>query len=455
MKEISSNINFTTTVPKQSFSTEDSLTIMKQTIQSFKLISNIEAIELFEGFNKKYLEQNTDEKSKFAKIIEENNSCTPNDKQETYWKELKQILVTLGQSSIEYPLPILPFGKRLNDLDFLALLKQCINYANHTQKAEALSYMKKIFNDIEKYTKNIFIFPNILKDIKKDGLLSFIIGETLKEKKEGLDLLKANCSTISPLLKLEFQRNKINYALDKQELYKIFTSKILMKLYKENLQDFIPNFHQKIKDDDSFKQCMSQYLEKYNIYFCDLPSNFMAVTIYTGNIYLKSVYLQEYFTNIKQDIINEDDSIIIREKIVLNLKHEMNHALLRVIDEEKNANFFLKSKNYNKTGTFITFKEKLNENIFHNYPADESGNCFDHKLYRGYYFNNLYQNEANFFLDIQSLTDENDYAKKFDKMMQNKGYDFYTNNSVNKFKIIDDENPHCIRSSILGANYYH
>lgn len=115
-----------------------------------------------------------------------------------------------------------PFGKSMCDLDFVNLVKQAINFICHSQKEENLNYMNDIFKNIEEYTQNIFIFPNILKYVKNDWLLSFIVGETFKEKKEGLNLLKVSYSTIAPLLKLEFERNSINYNLDKEEI----TSKI-------------------------------------------------------------------------------------------------------------------------------------------------------------------------------------------------------------------------------------
>ena len=53
------------------------------------------------------------------------------------------------------------------------------------------------------------------------------------------------------------------------------------------------------------------------------------------------------------------------------------------------------------------------------------------------------------------MKDGNEYITKFDEMMSNKGNDFYTFNSINKFKIIDDESSHCFKSELLGANLYH
>lgn len=450
-----SNTSIINGFPINSNSKKEALQIMNIIKKTSQKLTKAKAIELYEEYSEKFIPTKPEERAKFDNIINENSTCTPKDKQEAYWQNLKQIIGSFKKTSTKYSPPVLPFGKYLDDLDFLDLVKNALNYACYSQSNELLNYMKDKFSEIEKYTQNIFMCPNILKDIKKNGILSIISGETFKEKKEGVNLLKINNSTITPLIKLEFSRDNKNYDLDKEELYNILTSKVLLKFYKDNFADFIPNFIHKIKNDEEIKQYMKYYLDHYNFYFCDLPSNTMAITIYTGNIYLKSIYLKEYFLNINNEIINQDDSIIIREKIILNIKHEMNHALLRIIDDEKKENFFLKSKNSNSKNKYVVFQEKLNKNIFHNYPVDESGVCFDYKLYRGYYFDNLFKNEANFFLDIQNLKDENEYVIKFDEMMQKKGIDYYSDNSINKFKIIDDENPHCIRAEMISGNLFH
>ena len=63
------------------------------------------------------------------------------------------------------------------------------------------------------------------------------------------------------------------------------------------------------------------------------------MTIHTGDIFIQSKYIIEYYEN-QMFYKKEDDYIIIREKIILNIIHEMNHVLFRLIDEDKNKNFF-------------------------------------------------------------------------------------------------------------------
>ena len=125
------NSNSASAIPNESISIKDSLQIMNNSKLISKKISKKKAIELFEEYNEKYLTKNQKEESKYKNIIKENSSYTQKDKQEIYWKELKIILGTILQSPIEYSAPILPFGKSMNDLDFLDLVKQAINYACH------------------------------------------------------------------------------------------------------------------------------------------------------------------------------------------------------------------------------------------------------------------------------------------------------------------------------------
>lgn len=373
---------------------EEAINIM---FDSSTILSEKQATKLFEENSRKYFDTNEKENIKFRKIYKQNMSFTKKEKQEFYWAELKSIFNSIDKTYQKYPYPKLPFGKSLDDLNFLNLVGQTINYAGYSQTNELLSYMKRTLKNIEKYTKNIFIYPNILKDLKKDSILSFIMGETKKEKEANLDLLKIEICTISPLIKFQIKRGNINYDLDKQELKDILGSKVLLSFYQDNLRNFIDNFDEKIKNENHLKEKIESYIDNYNIYFCDLPSYTMAVTIFTGDIYLRSVYLKEYYENITKDVINENNSIIIREKIVLNIKHEMNHVLLRLIDNEKGENFFLKSSNSKSKDNLLIFKDKFIKNKVHKLSKDESGNCFDYEFFMGYQFDNLFIKEANFF----------------------------------------------------------
>ena len=145
----SGDSNSSAAIPNESISIKDSLTIMNNSKGVSKKISKRKAIELFEEYNQEYLAKNPKEESEYKSTIEANNSYTPKDKQEIYWKELKLILGTIQPTPIEYAAPILPFGKPMSDLDFLDLVKQAINYACHSQKEEDLNYMNDVFNNID------------------------------------------------------------------------------------------------------------------------------------------------------------------------------------------------------------------------------------------------------------------------------------------------------------------
>ena len=192
------------------------------------------------------------------------------------------------------------------------------------------------------------------------------------------------------------------------------------------------------------------YLDNYNIFFCGMPNNIHSITIHTGNIYLQSKYIKEYYENKNNNKIKGDISIIIREKIVLNIFHEMNHCLLRLIDETKQKNFFLKSNNSNSKKEILVFKDKFNEKNIYSFPGNEIGNNFDFIFYKGYYFQNLFQNEANFFLDIKNLKDEKDYDFKFNQMIQETKKNKPQKSSINKFNTKFDFS-RCFKSKILGV----
>ena len=87
--------------------------------------------------------------------------------------------------------------------------------------------------------------------------------------------------------------NGKNYDLDKKELKEILTSEVLINFYKNNLENFISNFNQEIKDDNNFKKLIESYIDNYNIYFCVINSNKYTFTLFNGNIYLNSIYLKD------------------------------------------------------------------------------------------------------------------------------------------------------------------
>ena len=413
--------------------------------KNYKKLTKAQAIKKFEEQNLQYIKAFHKNDFQLERTIQENISFTPQEKQDKYWDELKNMFISMRNEKGINCEPKLPFGKTLDDSMFLKLVQEGVEYACYSNPKEILEYKIEILEDIGKYTKNIFSFQNIIKDIKKEGILSLIMADNIQDIEEGLDLIKVGFCTLSPLIKLEFNKNNNQYNLDKEELIKILTSNVLIEFYKENLTEFIPAFNYKIKDDEALREIICSYIKNNNIYFCDLPKNIMSITIFSGNIYLKASYLKEYFENTMDNIINQDDSIIIREKIVLNIKHELNHVLLRLIDDEKRDNFFLKSKNNTRKDTLLQFKNKFIGKS-HELSCNESGNCFDYKFYMGYYFNNLLNHEANFFLDVKNMNDRKEYENKFKIMINKKNEYKKPTSSINKFKKMDDEYSGCFRA---------
>jgi hypothetical protein len=65
---------------------------MKKTRKSNDHFFKIKAMEAFEKYNKEYLEKNPEDFAKYEKIIKENASFTPQEKQDLYWNKLKNII---------------------------------------------------------------------------------------------------------------------------------------------------------------------------------------------------------------------------------------------------------------------------------------------------------------------------------------------------------------------------
>ena len=205
-------------------------------------------------------------------------------------------------------------------------------------------------------------------------------------------------------------------------------------------------FFDKIPSESQIRTYICNHLENHYIYFCDLPQNILAFTIHSGNIYLKGDYLYEYYNE------KEENLLLIREKIILNIGHEIMHVLMRKIDKTMKSNFLIKSnpnnnKNKNK---FIEFNNKFTDEI-HLFDINESGDVFDYKFFNKYYFSDLYSKEANFFYDIKNINSLREYNKQLEEIIKEEKSKNIIPIQVNKFKKIKDEIPRrCIRSRIIG-----
>lgn len=411
----------------------------KNKIQTKRNYVSIEdAIEKYDQNNLLCFEQIKSKENNISKFLEQSYEITAPELQKKYGNKIIDAIKLIKKTQIYETLPKLPFGKQLSDEEFLELLNKCICYANYHLPEENLNNIREKFLDNSKIILEIFETPRILKDLLENSLLTILTSNNESDQDDNFDILfNSYISTITPFVKLDFNNNN---NLDKNELKDIFCSIVHLRNYYKSLGEFIPDFENFVKSEESLKAYIINYLQIYNIYFCKLPQNIMAITIHTGNIYLKADYLEEYFN--KTDL---NSQIIIREKIVLNLSHELMHGLIRIINPKMAENFFDKSnKKTKEENNEIKFKDKFISN-FYLLNANESGNVFDHNFYEGYYFGELYKEEAFFFLGIKDINSMAEYKNKLNSIILGEKKNKVSNSSINKFKKLKHERPHCKR----------
>ena len=115
-------------------------------------------------------------------------------------------------------------------------------------------------------------------------------------------------------------------------------------------------------------------------------------------------------------------------------------------------NFLLKSKNKkNYYKNEIKFEDKF-VSKFYFIDSNESGNIMDHNLFEGYYFDELYNEEALFFANIKNIS-SSQYSNDLKTLILNEKAKNvnHSTQQVNKFKkkLLKD-NDQCIRSGCRG-----
>lgn len=375
-------------------------------------------------------------------IISYNMKKTPKDKQQTYSKIILDKINTLKKSNVSVELPKLPYDKRLSDNEFISLFEKCAEYANSNLDSNNLEKIKSHLINLEYFIQNLFKLPQLLKDLKENALLTILVSNDEQEQMDNFNLLKVQYSSVVPLISMNFKE----YELNKKELIETFTSHIYIKNYMKVLGKFIPNFKKIVPNEREMKKYILNYFNRHDIYFAELPDNIMAVSIHTGNIFLKSKYIYEYY--FEKD---KDSQLIVREKIVLNIAHELNYVLIREISDIMKDNFLVKSsiKDKNIKEKEIKFINKFDDN-YHILSIEESGNLFDYYFYDKFYFDDLYEREAELFLNIKEIKTLNEYRNKLNKIISEEKAININCDLINKFKKMKQEPSRCIKSKILG-----
>ena len=406
-----------------------------------KKISLEDCINKFDDENMKLF---VDDKSyaKIKKDVTSNFKVTPKEKQDFYKMQVIQIIKSMNKSKIEAQLPKLPYGIQLNDDEFINLLNDCVSYANYKFTSKEINEMKtRLLNDYNRAIDNLFKRPQIVKDVIENAFLALLTSENKNERDDNYHLLNIDHTTGTPIIKMKFNDDD-KYELNIKEFKDVFTSVVYVENFKKTLENFIPK-GKKITEDE-IKKYINEHFDKYYIYFCDLTKNVCAITIHTGNIYVRSEYLYQYYNE-----KNKDSQLVIREKIILDIGHELAHALLREICENMGANFLIKSAHNNNKNKEIEFKDKF-KNIKHALPLNESGNVMDYNFFNEYYFDNLFPQEAELFSDIKTINSVSEFNQRLNDIIIDEKNNSLIENQINKFKKLNEEPVRrCIRSRIL------
>ena len=406
-----------------------------------KKISLEDCIMKFDDENMKLF---VDDKSyaKIKKDVSYNFNVTPIEKQDIYKMEVIQIIKGMNKSKTAAPLPKLRYGIQLSDDEFIDLLKDCVSYANYKFTSKEINDMKsKLLNDYNTAIDNLFKRPQIIKDVIENAFLALLTSENKDEQEDNYHLLNIDHTTGTPIIKMKFNDDD-KCELNIKEFKDVFTSVVYVKNFKKTLENFIPK-RKKITEDE-IKKYIIEHFDNHYIYFCDLTKNVCAITIHTGNIYIRSEYLYQYYNE-----KNKESQLLIREKIILDIGHELAHALLREISEEMGANFLIKSSHNNSKKKEIEFKDKF-KSIRHSLPMNESGNVMDHNFFNEYYFDNIFPREAELFSDIKNINSVSDFNQRLNDIINEEKNNGLIENQINKFKKLKEEPVRrCIRSRIL------
>ena len=320
-------------------------------------------------------------------------------------------------------IPNLPFSKSLSDKEFMDLVKESIEFCQENKTSDELTQIKNKFEKEENNIIDLFTRPKIIKDIMENSILAILVNPfNIKEIDNYISFLWIKVSSFTPMINIPFNYNNTNADLNKETIKDCATSYVPLHYFHKNMKNFINNYQLK---KDQLETKIKNYIDSHNFYFAPMEEDIQGFTIHTGDIFLNLKYLREYF-----DKNNENLKIIIREKIILIIFHELNHGLTLEIDASKKNNFLINSKIKGKN-KILKFKSILKNGI-KCLPINESGNFFDFLFYNKYFIEKLDLNIAEFYLNISTLKTMKNYLSQLEELLNN--MDCNVKESIFKFK---------------------
>ena len=390
------------------------------------ILSDSGIFSKYEEINKKEILNKSEDLTKVINIMKKNGKKTITKEAQSLGQELYTLIKDMKKTDDKYSFPFLKFNQSLNDKEFMEIIKNSINYFSGKMSNDYVEKIKTRLLEYENEIKGLFLNDKLIKDILENALITILTNEEadIKEQDNNFSLLTINSISKCPLIKLPFKYNDNSIDINKKNIIEIALSYIPFLSYKNTLSKFT---NKKI-DGESLNYSIVNYINSHEFYFVNLKDDLNAITIHTGDIFINVKYLREYFENIN----NNDNNLIIREKIILVILHELNHGLIRTIDTEKYSNYLINSKRKNKKKNMKIRYKGLTKGEFYQLPIDETGNNFDYLLYAGYYFEYLDTVISKFFLNITKYDNKKIYAEELEICIKNMSHNI---SKVNKFRI--------------------
>ena len=368
----------------------------KESSNKINLDPDSETIKKFNELNNKYLNELNKLKYRIKDEIKDNSRITATDTAKKLGKELFNLLFNFEPAKENISLKNLSINKSLSDGDFINIVKVARNHISRKMNTKYLEELKEKFNIYKNEIQGLFMKKKIVKDLIESAIINILTtDEDIKEQENNFSMLVINDVTL-PLINLPFRYNNKVINLNRDNLMEVALSYIPVLAYKNNLTKFVKGFKLKARE---LRTKIRAYVHSHAIYFTTLKDDMNGATDIKGDIYINTKFLKEYFEE-----NNQDNKLIIREKIVLAYLQELNHALLKYLDEKKYSNFLtfykVEKEGIPKGNNQLKFKT-LNENESYTLPLKKSINNFNHMLFGGYDFERITIEIAKFLLNLR------------------------------------------------------